>query len=196
MIDGPQKAHEVEDVSEGLHRARMPPQDRDAFLATLVDCHALAVKAGLRGMAVVPEFPSAPPAFEEACFEREVLESGDVRVEEIRFSTPPGAAPRGALARTGAWMHVQRGTWIEFNHGERPGLRARLAWMSSAKSAYLFTNPITGDAALSVSPEALAELMRRGEARMLDDAPLVGRAMDAMVAALRDKKGAARIPSP
>lgn len=186
----------LEDVSEGLHRARMPPPDRDAFLATLVDCHALAVKAGLRGMAVVPEFPSAPPAFEEACFEREVLESGDVRVEEIRFSTPPGVAPRGALARTDAWMQVQRGTWIEFTHGERRGLRARLAWMSSAKSAYLFTNPLTGGTALSVSPEALAELMRRGEARMLDDAPLVGRAMDAMVASLRDKRGAARIPSP
>jgi hypothetical protein len=185
----------LEDVSEGLHRAQMPQERRDGFLATLVDCHALAVRAGLRGMAVVPEFPSAPPAFEEACLEREVLESGDVRVEEIRFSTPPGAAPRGALARTGAWLQVQRGTWIEF-HGEGRSSRARLAWVSSAKSAYLFTNPLTGDTALSVSPEALAEQMRRGEARVLDDAPLVGRAMDAMVASLRDKKGAARIPSP
>ena len=33
------------DVSEGLHRAQMPQEKRDAFLAALVDCHALAVKA-------------------------------------------------------------------------------------------------------------------------------------------------------
>lgn len=186
----------LEDVSEGLHRAQVPQERRDAFLAALVDCHALAVKAGLRGMAVVPEFPPAPPAFEEARVEREVLESGDVRIEEIRFGMPPGAAPRGALARTGAWMQVQRGTWIEFGKGDGPALRARLAWVSSARSAYLFTNPLTGGTALSISPEALAEQLRRGEARVLDDAPLVGRAMDAMTAALRGKKGAARIPSP
>jgi hypothetical protein len=183
------------DVSEGLHRSKMPPESRDAFLAALVDCHALAVKAGMRGMAVVPEFPSSPPAFEEPRIEREVLESGDVRVEEIRFSTPPGTGVRGALARTGAWMQVQRGSWIEFNPGDGPVFRARLSWVSPGKSAYLFTNPLTGDAALSISPEALAEQLRRGQARMLDDAPLVARAMDAMVAGLRDKR-AARIPSP
>ncbi len=34
-------------------------------------------------------------------------------------------------------------------------------------------------------PEALAEQMRRGEARMLDDAPLVARAVDSMLASLR-----------
>jgi hypothetical protein len=186
----------LEDVSEGLHRAQMPQERRDAFLAALVDCHALAVRAGLRGLAVVPEFPPASPAFEEARLEREVLESGDVRIEEIRFGTPPGDAPRGALARTGAWMQVQRGTWIEYGQGDGPALRARLAWVSSARSAYLFTNPLTGGTALSISPEALAEQLRRGEARVLDDAPLVDRAMDAMTAALRGKKGAARIPSP
>lgn len=184
------------DVSEGLYRAQMPQDRRDAFLAVLVDCHALAVKAGLRGMAVVPEFSLPAPAFEDARIERDVVECGDVRVEEVRFVAPPAAAVRGALARTGAWMQVQRGTWIEFNTGERPVFRARLAWVSSAGSAYLFTNPLAGDTALSISPEALAEQMRRGHARVLDDAPLVGRAMDAMVAALRDRRAAARSPSP
>lgn len=184
------------DVSEGLHRAQMAQEKKDAFLAALVDCHALAVKAGMRGMAVVPEFPSAPPAFEEARIEREVLESGDVRVEEIRFDTPPGATVRGALARTGQWMQVQRGSWIEFSQGDGPVFRGRLAWVSPGKSAYLFTNPLTGDTAVSITAEALAEQMRRGHARMLDDAPLVARVMDAMTAALRDRRGAARTPLP
>lgn len=184
------------DVSDGLHRAQMAQEKKDAFLAALVDCHALAVKAGMRGMAVVPEFPAAPPAFEEARIERDVIESGDIRVEEIRFDTPPGASVRGALERTGQWMHVQRGSWIEFNLGDGPGFRGRLAWVSPGTSAYLFTNPLTGDTAISITPEALAEQLRRGRARRLDDAPLVARAMDAMTAALRDRRGAARTPSP
>jgi hypothetical protein len=184
------------DVTEGVRRARMPDASRDAFLAALVDCHALAVKAGLRGMAVVPEFPAPEPGFEDARMEREILVSGDVQVEEIRFCTPPGGPARGALARTDAWTHVQRGTWVEFNRPEGPVSRARVAWVSPAKTAYLFTNPLSGDTVLSISPEALAEQMRRGEARMLNNAPLVGRAMEAMLDALRDRRGAARSPSP
>lgn len=182
------------EVAEALDRAQMPDRDRDAFLSVLVDCHALAVKAGLRGMAVVPEFPSAAAPSDEARLEREVIADGSVRLEEIRFESARGAAV--ALARTGAWMHVQRGTWVEFNRIEGPVKRARLSWVSPGKLSYLFTNPLTGAAALSVSPEALAEQMRRGEARMLNDAPLVGRALDSVSAALRDRKAAARSPSP
>ena len=46
--------------------------------------------------------------------------------------------------------------------------------------------------ALSISPEALAEQMRLGEARMLNDAPLVQRVVDSMMASLGgDAAGAA-----
>jgi uncharacterized protein DUF1631 len=184
------------DVCEGLRRADMPEARRDAFLATLVDCHALAVKAGLRGMAVVPEFRTQPRPIEDPRIEHEMLVAGELRVEEIRFSPDREAASRGALARTGAWMHVQRGTWIEFNRHDGAAARARLSWMSPAKAAYLFTNPLTGAIPVSLSPEALAEQMRRGHARVLLDSPLVGRAMDAMLSGLRDRKGGARNPSP
>jgi len=36
-----------------------------------------------------------------------------------------------------------------------------------------------------VSPEALAEQMRRGEARVIDDSPLTERAVDSMLASLK-----------
>ena len=39
--------------------------------------------------------------------------------------------------------------------------------------------------------EALAEEMRRGEARIIDDAPLVARAVDSMLATLRESQGVA-----
>ena len=186
----------IGDVGEGLARAGTPATRRVAFLATLVDCHALAVKAGMRGMAAVPEFAAPRVRKEESAIVRETLVGGDVRVEDFRFRIGRGAQGRAALMRTGAWAHVQRGTWVEFSCLGGPPARARLSWVSPGKGAYLFTNPLTGATAVSISPEALAEQMRLGVARMLNDAPLVGRAMDSMIAELRGRTTGARTPSP
>jgi hypothetical protein len=94
---------------------------------------------------------------------------------------------RNLFTRTGIWTNVQRFSWVEFARGEQSKpVRARLTWISPAKGVYLFTNP-HGDAAVSITPEALAEQMRRGEARLIDDAPLVDRAVDSMLATLKEK---------
>jgi hypothetical protein len=184
----------IADVGEGLARAGTDAAKRVEFLATLVDCHALAIKAGLRGMAAVPEFAAPREPKHESPIVRETLSAGGVRVDEFRFRIGRSAPGRAALMRTGAWAHVQRGTWVEFGCLGGPPVRARLAWVSAGKGAYLFTNPLTGATAVSISPEALAEQMRLGVARMLNDAPLVGRAMDAMIAGLRDRTEGARTP--
>ena len=106
-------------------------------------------------------------------------------VEEIRLRTSRGSQVRNVFTRTGIWTNLQRGTWVEFT---RPGIdaaRARLTWISPNKGVYLFTNPLSGASALSISPEALAEQMRLGQARVLGDAPLVERAVDSMIATLK-----------
>jgi hypothetical protein len=167
----------------GMRRAGMVEAKRDEFLAVLVDCHASAVKAGLRGLAAVPEAPVPEPEG-PAVIEREILPAGDVQVEEIRLRQPRGTPVRNVFTRTGIWTHVQRGTWVEFRR-EASALRARLTWISPNKGVYLFTNPASGAIAVSISPDALAEQMRLGEARILDDAPLVDRAVDSMLATLR-----------
>src|SRR5262249_19685874 len=87
---------------------------------------------------------------------------------------PPPPRPRGGRAvrnvftRTGIWTTLQRGTWVEFGGREAPQQRARLTWISPNKGVYLFTNPLSTKGAVSISPEALAEQMRLGEARVLD----------------------------
>jgi hypothetical protein len=96
---------------------------------------------------------------------------------------------RNVFTRTGIWTNLQRGTWVEFAGGSGVK-RARLTWISPNKGVYLFTNPLSAEAAVSISPEALAEQMRLGEARMLDDAPLVERAVGSMLATLREGAGA------
>ena len=174
----------LKSLQEGLHRGELDPARREQFLGTLVDCHAMAVKSGLRGLAALPQ-AALPEAPEPAEIAREVVPAGDIRVEEIRLRTPRGKAPvRNLFTRTGIWTNLQRGTWVEFA-GAGANVRARLTWISPNKGVYLFTNPLSSAAAVSISPEALAEQMRMGEARMLDDAPLVERAVDSMLASLR-----------
>ena len=175
----------LKSLDEGLERATVGEAARDAFMGALVDCHAAAVKSGLRGMAALPRIPP-PEVQEDASIARELVPAGDIQVSEIRLKTPRGKAPvRNVFTRTGIWTNLQRGTWVEFAGCAVPAMRARLTWISPNKGVYLFTNPLSSAAAVSISPEALAEQMRLGEARMLDDAPLVGRAVDSMLANLR-----------
>jgi len=172
----------IRSVVEGLRRGGLEPAACDAFLGALVDCHAGAVKSGLRGLAVLPEAPPRP-APRKPAIARELVPAAGIRVEEIRLRVQPGQV-RNVFTRTGIWTNLQRGTWVEFA-GAGAGKRARLTWISPNKGVYLFTNPLSPGAAVSISPEALAEQMRLGEARMLDDAPLVARAVDSMIANLR-----------
>ncbi len=187
----------IQELNHGLRVAAAEDAERDAFLNALVDCHAMAVKAGLRGMAAMPQVPAqrvAPPP----SIEREIVPAGDLLVEEIRLRSAPGAAvARNVFTRTGIWTNLQRGTWVEFARVSGTPVRTRLTWISPNKGVYLFTNPLSATStAVSISPEALAEQMRLGEARLLDAAPLVERAVDSMLATLRDKTAGARSPSP
>jgi hypothetical protein len=181
----------IRDLQAGMGRAGVEDAMREAFLGALVDCHADAVRAGLKGVALAgqpraqdaatPRRPVAPE------LEREVVPAGDIRVEEIRLRAQRGrAAVRNVFTRTGIWTNVKRHTWVEFKRDAGRVMRARLTWISPAKGVYLFTNSET-DVAISVSPEALAEQMRLGEARIVDDAPLVDRAVDSMLASLRER---------
>ncbi|MGE5094488.1 MAG: DUF1631 domain-containing protein [Betaproteobacteria bacterium] len=172
-------------LHEGLNRGRTPEEVRGAFFGELVDCHAAAVKAGLRGMALVPEAPPRPPPIEPVSIASEVIPAGDICVEEIRLKTSRGSQVRNVFTRTGIWTNLQRGTWVEFTRPSHDAMRARLTWISPNKGVYLFTNPLSDSSALSISPEALAEQMRLGHARVLRDAPLVERAVDSMIATLK-----------
>jgi hypothetical protein len=179
-------------LGEGMTLGAIADDARNAFLGALVDCHAAAVKSGLRGgVATVPEPPPLRPA-DDPAIARELVPAGDIRVEEIRLRAHRGRGQvRNVFTRTGIWTNLQRGTWVEFA-GAGGAVRARLTWISPNKGVYLFTNPLSSSAAVSISPEALAEQMRLGEARLLDDAPLTGRAVDSMIANLRGSAPEAR----
>jgi hypothetical protein len=103
-------------LQQGMHAVDVEPSERDRFFAALVDCHATAVKAGLRQdqpQQALPEIwvpaetvevpapaaaaPSAP--VDASGFTRIHLESDGVRVEDIRLNQPtPAAVPSSSAA--------------------------------------------------------------------------------------------------
>jgi len=174
-------------LHEGFARSSTPEAERDVFFGALVDCHAQAVKSGLRGLAAIPESRPAPPP-EDPRLEREIVPAEGIRVEEVRLRATQNGMVRNLFTRSGVWTNLQRGTWVEFRDELGVATRARLTWVSPNKGVYLFTNPASGQSALSVSPDALAEQMRRGEARVLDAAPLVERAVGSMLEGLRPRR--------
>ena len=177
----------LKSLQDGMSRVELPEDKRNAFLGALVDCHAMAVKAGLRGVVPLPEAKPKRVPLPAPAIERAVVPAGDIQVEEIRLRGPRPVA--NVFTRTGIWTNLQRGVWVEFQRSSGSASRARLTWISPNKGVYLFTNA-GSSTAVSISPEALAEQMRLGEARIIDDAPLVARAVDSMLANLRQSQGA------
>jgi hypothetical protein len=83
---------------------------------------------------------------------------------------------------------MQRGTWIEYRQDDGTPLRAKLFWISPLKGLYLFTNRL-GQRAISITAEGLEhESCAAAKSRLVDDAPLVERAVSHMVETLRQQQ--------
>ena len=112
-------------------------------------------------------------------------------VEEIVLSSAPGEAVEPAAADdiadefTRAVHDLKVGTWIEFIDENGQSERAKLSWISPISSKYLFVNR-RGLKVCDKTVAALAVEMRRGTAVALEEVPLFDRALDAIVARLRD----------
>lgn len=168
----------VEAINAGLESAQAGEAERADFLSALVDCHAHAMKAGLRGMVLVPE-PAAGLQVAASKLARSSTTVGERRVEEIRI-----AAPGEADAGDDEVARLAPGAWIELDRGARAPARKRLAWASPLTGARLFIGVSPASAGVVASPEALAQMMRCGEARIVDGAPLVERTLASLVARL------------
>ena len=58
-------------------------------------------------------------------------------------------------------------------------LRAKLAWISPLRGTYLFTNRL-GERAVSINGAGLAQRLREGSARLVDNVALIDRAVSSL----------------
>jgi len=79
-------------LQEGMEIAAVEQQDRERFFAALVDCHAAAVKAGLRGESVTPLIRSSVSTAETAPLFEKLINEEKARETELKNANRSGIA--------------------------------------------------------------------------------------------------------
>jgi hypothetical protein len=96
--------------------------------------------------------------------------SGDIETDISPIDKDYGDMVRG----------LKRGTWIELDQDNGECLRAKLAWVSPLRGVYLFTNRL-GQKAISINASGLAAKFREGRVRLIDNVPLMDRAVSGLI---------------
>lgn len=196
-------------LREGMVLISMRDDDFQSFLEQLSNCHASIVNVVPRDidaandagqmasaaddpLADIVDAPSAEsiePVEEDRAVTTATLhrlvEDGAIDVEEITLAATEDAPQE---IEDDAFMEqvraLQQGAWVEFTQDDGSSLRAKLTWVSPVTGVYLFTNR-QGLKACDRTLPGLAADLRRGSARVLDDAPVFERAVSNMIDGLR-----------
>ena len=197
-------------LREGMVLISMREDDFQSFLEQLARCHAAIVNVVPRDidaandagempslsddpLAEPERIPNVEPVVEDRAVTTATLhrlvEDGAIDVEEITLvvadETPEELEDDAFLEQVRA---LKQGAWVEFNQEDGSSLRAKLTWISPVTGVYLFTNR-QGLKACDRTLPGLAADLRRGTARILDDAPVFERAVSNMIDGLRKQAG-------
>ncbi|MCZ7566188.1 MAG: DUF1631 domain-containing protein [Burkholderiales bacterium] len=190
----------IKAFEEGMRVAGFDDGERTAALDILAPHHAAAVRAPAARAASSSETGAAPAASEQPDepqadaaraepeappeLQSETLTAEDVVVDTIAVAPRPGRKGRGTQAR------LEKGTWVEFTQPEG-GHSARAPVLGEpAQGMHVFVNPDSARS-LALDPDALEQLLARGDAQVLSAAPVVAEAMGYVMAELQ-QAGAAR----
>lgn len=191
-------------LQQQMNKAGISQEARDEFMSRLVICHAQAVKSGFQ-----PE--EAQPAQAEAWkvvalaraaqttesvvvlpFEPVVQEYGDGPIA-LRFVDPRAvsAAPLEEPLVIGkpdashpSARELAPGVWLSFKCGSGGAYLARLKWVSPAKRTYLFVDR-EGRRVATMAEVQLDIALRGGAVSVVAETPLVNRAMEYVMDALK-----------
>lgn len=194
-------------LREGMKLISMREDDFQSFLEQLAPYHAGVVNAVPRGTGAANDAPAVPASIDDPLAElgaepvvedtrvttatiRRLVQSGDLAAEDIALvedDVPEEPVDDEFVAQA---RDLKLGSWVEFQQEDGATLRAKLTWVSPVTGIYLFTNR-QGLKACDKTLQGLAADLRRGSARLLDDAPLFERAVSSVIEGLRQAGGAA-----
>lgn len=174
-------------LNQGFDSAEAHPADKLLMLNGLFDLHAQWIKPGAAPAAPppvrqwVPGEGSANDAVPAPEVVTEHVEQDGLEFEDISLNLPAHLD----LAESDRVADLKRGDWVEFRQPDGQFVRMRLNWVSPQRGIYLFTNPNSARAT-SIAPDALALQLARGEARVVEDAPMFERAVSQALAQPRE----------
>ncbi|MEJ2576208.1 MAG: DUF1631 domain-containing protein [Gammaproteobacteria bacterium] len=167
-------------VRDGLTNISFDQHKAAQLFKALQVCHI----AALRGTPVEGvEIPKSSPLDEAAA---EVIAAGEPGEGE------PAPDEFDALVRS-----LAVGQWIEWVDEDERSLRGKLAWKSEVTGTYVLVSR-KGTKIAELTAAGIAERFRVGKADVLENVntPLMDRALNAMVDALRRNSGAGTTPAP
>jgi len=180
-------------LSAGMHSQGWPPEERETFMANLVEAHAASVKPALAAQrsptAAVAEAAKAQAEMAKAVGDDTLAAKAEALAEAMTEASPEPVEPVREvidddyleIARS-----LERGMWIEFEAEDGHLAFAKLAWVSPLRGTYLFTNR-QGQKALSMTADDLAERFRNDHARLVEAEPLIDRAFVSMMTHMEEK---------
>jgi hypothetical protein len=191
-------------LRKGLAATGMHEQDIDAIwegLAQIIDHHIEAIESEQAQPAVSVALEDLSVQFGSA---QEIPAAGAGEKNEVGGEPEQGEAEgAGDAAQVlddalRQWMEVTKqlkaGTWFEFLKDDGTRERAKLLWISTIRALYLFVNR-NGLKVAEKTARQLAEELHRQRAVILEETALVNRALDAILARLRQRREGAESAS-
>lgn len=153
----------VRSLNAGLDAIDWTGEARATFTRRLIKTHMLAIR-----MTQPVETDAASVVQEETAGKEAMKELDQRRADKLAGSVDEF----DAMAQT-----FTRGLWFDFMVDETMGHRCRLSWVSPMRTRLLFTNRDGFDAFVR-SEREVAVLLRRGRLSVIDQVPIVSRALD------------------
>ena len=142
-------------------------EPRSTFTRRLIATHMLAIR-----MKAAPAPDTQSAALEESA-SQEAMQALDER-RATKLAGQVDEFDQAAQA-------MSRGVWFEADEAGKPTYRCRLSWVSPMRTRFLFTNREGFDAFVR-SEREVAAMLRLGTLRAIDQAPIVARALDKLMA--------------
>lgn len=148
---------------------------RATFTQRLIATHMLAIRM---------KAPSAAPAPDTntANLEAEASDQALVALEQRRAAQ----RAREQDPHDGTARNLAAGQWFELSQGGATRFRCKLQWVSPMRTRFLFTNREGFDAFVR-SEREVAAMLRMGELHALEHSPIVGRALEHLLASNDDE---------
>lgn len=161
----------VRTLNEELDGIGWEGEDRGNFTRRLIATHMLAIRMKA----------PAPPDSRSAALEESAGQEAMQALDERR-ALKLAEQDQGQMDEFDASAQLlTRGVWFEKVSPDTPPFRCRLSWVSPLRTRFVFTNR-EGFDAFVLSEREVAAMLRRHELQMLDQAPIVERALNRLMA--------------
>lgn len=141
-------------------------EERAEFTRSLIDTHMKAIRSARSAMMAL-DSGSAPLETPASRMALKALEARRARQTEARELDDDDFQAR----------RLDRGLWFDFDDAQAGTRRYRLGWVSPQRTRMVFTNR-DGFEAFVRSEREVAQLLREGRLRVLEQQPIVGRAIE------------------